>query len=404
MKRRAFLAAGGLALGAGCSDLLADSKKTEQSPPPEECAIDPSVTPGTSDWTSKRGGPKNTGSVPSDDVPAPPLRIDWTYTMGGHTGVSPPVVAHETVYTTNLDREVHAVDAKTGEHRWQANVSVSSAAAVAGGRVFVADDGSVTALDAMSGEQRWRTDSDVGAHLLSGGVQATERTVFVSGDIFLSAFDAETGERRWRFSTGLETKCRPAIANGTVYVGSDDTSVYALDAETGERRWRYKTDGRINCDPAVADGGVYAASDDGNLYVLDAEMGEKRWRKEVGTVGHLAVDGGHVYVGFGGQYGPTMDAFTAASGTACWSSEEYVSGYASGIAASSEYLYLPVGSLSGSYSVTLGALDPKTGETAWRFPNSNARFDNGPAVVDGAVYAAGMGTDGLTVARFVPKD
>ncbi len=82
MRRRAFLAAGGLALGAGCSGLVGDSKK-EKSPPPKECAIDPSVTPGTAEWSGETGDQRNTGSVPTAEVPAPPLALDWTYTMDG---------------------------------------------------------------------------------------------------------------------------------------------------------------------------------------------------------------------------------------------------------------------------------------------------------------------------------
>lgn len=403
MKRRAFLAAGGLVLGAGCSGLVSDSKK-EKSPPPKECAIDPSVTPGTAEWRCETGDQRNTGSVPTAEVPAPPLALDWTYTMDGYGGVPCPVVVGGTVYTTNFEDELHAVNATTGSKRWQVNRSVNSAPAVAGERVFIAGDDAVTAFDTTNGDERWSTESAAGRGSYSAGVQVAEGTVFVYGRMLLAAFDASTGEERWKFTTGLRIEGRPAVSDGTVYVGSDDTYLYALDAATGDRRWRYKTDGRVSCDPVVTRDIVYVGSEEGTLYALDARTGQKRWQREVGDTDCLAVDGGHVYMGFGSQYGPTMDAFTAESGTPCWSSNEYASGYASDIAASSEYLYLPVGFLGESYSETLGALDPKTGETVWRFPNSNGRFTSGPAVADGAVYAAGMGTEGLTVARFVPKN
>jgi outer membrane protein assembly factor BamB len=403
MRRRAFLAVGGLALGAGCSGLAGDSKK-EKSSPPKECALDPGVTPGTAEWSGETGDQRNTSSVPTAEVPAPPLALDWTYTMDGYGSVPCPVVVGGTVYTTNLEVELHAVDAATGSKRWRVNRSVNESPAVSGEHVFIAGDDAVRALDLSSGDERWSTESAAGRGSYSTGVQVTGGTVFVSGHMFLVAFDASTGEVRWTFTTGLEIESRPAISDGTVYVGSDDTYLYALEAATGDRRWRYKTDGRVSCDPVVADDIVYVGSEEGTLYALDARSGNERWRKKVGDIGHLAVDGGHVYVGFGSQYGPTMLAFTAESGVECWSSDAYEAGYASSIAASSDYLYLPVGSLSSSYSETFGALDPKTGETVWRFSNSNTRFNSGPAVTNGAVYAAGMGKEGLTVARFVPKN
>lgn len=260
MKRRAFIAAGGITLGAGCSGLMDDSKG-EKSKPPAECAIDPDVTPGTPGWPSVSGGPRNTRSVPSVGVPTPPLKLDWTFRTGEHMAAPEPVVANGTVYATNYDDDVHAVDAETGEHRWWVTVPVDSRVAVAGNRLFVVSDESLRALDTKDGETVWTTELAAEPGIFSTEIQVTEDTVFVYGGLFLSAFDVKTGKRRWKFSTGLETEGCPAIADGVVYVGSDDTYVYALEAATGERQWRYKTDDSVSCDTPVADGVVYAGSE-----------------------------------------------------------------------------------------------------------------------------------------------
>ncbi|WP_231184205.1 PQQ-binding-like beta-propeller repeat protein [Haladaptatus sp. DYF46] len=401
MRRRAFLAAGGLALGAGCSGLVGDSKK-EESPPPKECAIDPSVTPGTSGWPSASGGAKNTRSVPSADAPAPPLELDWTFTTGGHVAAPEPVVVNGTVYATNYDDEVHAVNAATGEHRWRVNIPVDSRVAVAGNRLFVVSDASLCALDTKDGEEVWTTESTAESSPLSGGIQATDDTVFVFGSLYLSAFDAATGERRWRFSTGLRIESSPAIADGVVYAGNDDTYVYALDAVTGERKWRYKTDGRVSCDTAVADGVVHAGSEDGHLYTLDAKTGDKRWKRRAGSVEVIAVDGGHVYTGGRRGDNSTLHSFTAETGTACWSADGNEMGYSRTIAASSDGIYLSTEFFSGGN--TLGVLNPQTGERVWRDEESNMEFQGGLAVADGAVYVGGWNDSVLSVARFVPKD
>jgi PQQ-like domain len=42
--------------------------------------------------------------------------------------------------------------------------------------------------------------------------------------------------------------------------------VYALDANTGAELWSYTTGGAVYSSPAVANGMVYIGSDDGKLY------------------------------------------------------------------------------------------------------------------------------------------
>jgi outer membrane protein assembly factor BamB len=60
----------------------------------------------------------------------------------------------------------------------------------------------------------------------------------------------------------------PAVANGVVYVGSDDHNVYAFNATTGAKLWDYTTGYWVYSSPAVANGFVYVGSDDGNIYAI----------------------------------------------------------------------------------------------------------------------------------------
>jgi hypothetical protein len=60
----------------------------------------------------------------------------------------------------------------------------------------------------------------------------------------------------------------PAVADGKVYVGSEDGCVYCLNASTGEKIWSYTTGGNVNSSPAVADGKVYVGSYDYNVYAF----------------------------------------------------------------------------------------------------------------------------------------
>jgi outer membrane protein assembly factor BamB len=60
------------------------------------------------------------------------------------------------------------------------------------------------------------------------------------------------------------------VADGTVYIGNVNHTVYALDAATGHLRWTYTTKGEIVADPVVAGSTVYIGSNDHNVYALKA--------------------------------------------------------------------------------------------------------------------------------------
>jgi outer membrane protein assembly factor BamB len=89
----------------------------------------------------------------------------------------------------------------------------------------------------------------------------------------------------------------PAVANGVVYVGSEDENVYALNASTGAKLWSFATGNFFISSPTVANGVVYVGTDDGNLYALNATTGAKVWSYTTGgTVESPAVANGVVYI------------------------------------------------------------------------------------------------------------
>ena len=110
---------------------------------------------------------------------------------------------------------------------------------------------------------------------------------------------AECQHRRilWSFATRSYVESSPVVANGVVYVTSDDGKLYALNASTGAELWSYTTGNFFEGSPAVANGVVYFGSVDNNVYALNANTGAKLWSYPAFVISTPAVANGVVYIG-----------------------------------------------------------------------------------------------------------
>ncbi|MCZ2809620.1 MAG: PQQ-binding-like beta-propeller repeat protein [Candidatus Bathyarchaeota archaeon] len=122
------------------------------------------------------------------------------------------------------------------------------------------------------------TDGDV----QSSPVVADGKVYIGSNDGNIICLNAVTGTRQWNYTTGGSVQSSPAIAYGKVYVGSHDGKVYALNAVTGALLWSYPTGGSVKSSPAVAEGRVHLGSTDGEIYTLNAETGALLWNYTTG--------------------------------------------------------------------------------------------------------------------------
>lgn len=118
--------------------------------------------------------------------------------------------------------------------------------------------------------------------------------------------NAAKGTKIWNYSTGNYGSSSPTVANGLVYVNSEDGNIYAFNASTGTKIWNYPTgstgDYTDTSTPAVADGVVYVGSYGDNFYALNATTGAYIWSYEVpgknsAVVSSPAVSNGVVYIG-----------------------------------------------------------------------------------------------------------
>jgi outer membrane protein assembly factor BamB len=117
----------------------------------------------------------------------------------------------------------------------------------------------------------------------------------------------------WRFSAPAELS-DPVLADGTLYVGSDEGRVNAVDAATGDRLWNAST-GDTAGTPRVVDGRLFAPLASG-IVALDLSNGDEQWFVETpNRRGSLVADHGVYWID---ESGPTVVALSPADGSERW--------------------------------------------------------------------------------------
>ena len=221
----------------------------------------------------------------------------------------------------------------------------------------------------------------------------------------------------WKFRTGGRVISSPAVAGGTVYVGSTDGRLYALSEANGDLRWRFDTRGPVLASPAVHAGRVYFGSVDGFIYAVDAATGKEVWKFATKGERRFTAPGIHgaiprtermpdpfdvfmssptvvddvVYVGSGDQHVYALDA---ATGTLRWS-------FATGDVVHASPAVADGLVIVGSWDRNVYGIDARTGRERWRYTTGNDTvIYNQIGIASSAAVSGGLVSVGGRDGRF----
>lgn len=230
-----------------------------------------------------------------------------------------PVVANGRVFTMDADDVVRAFDAKTGDHLWTFDPQPKNAdttaygggVAAAGKRVYIASGyGQVIALDAATGKQIWRVDVPAPVH--SPPTVADGRVFVITDQNELDVLSAADGSKLWT-QNGLPEPAElaggaaAAVAGDVVVVPYSSGELYALRVENGRRLWSdnlaaaqpigaLSSLADIHGMPVIDRDRVFAISHSGLLVAIDLRTGDRVWERDIGGVHAPWVAGDYVYV------------------------------------------------------------------------------------------------------------
>jgi outer membrane protein assembly factor BamB len=108
---------------------------------------------------------------------------------------------------------------------------LAAAPIVADGRIFTIDTlGTVRAFDTRNGGQVWATQTPTekgnSASLYGGGIAYDQGRIYATNGLgFVAALDERNGGMVWRVRPGGPLRGAPSVANGAVYVISQDNQI-----------------------------------------------------------------------------------------------------------------------------------------------------------------------------------
>ncbi len=190
-----------------------------------------------------------------------------------------------------------------------------------------------------------------------------------------SAIPEEVSEA-WRVANINTTdygaaKASPSVADGVLYVGSDDARFGAYDVETGDLLWEVEvpeTTQGFHGTPSIGAEMVMIGAYNGTLYAFDRETGETKWEYtngfQIGASPALVPEHGRVYNTHerSNKGGGQIVAVDALTGEEVWDVAIRAHPHSS-VAVSVEQNRLFV----GDNLAILHAVDTETGEVAWTY-------------------------------------
>lgn len=231
------------------------------------------------------GNPSRTGCYPGAISRKAP-KLVWSatrdYNGGGEYGGSPVVdeslgLVFAGDYAFNA--KVSATKIATGKTAWKLDLTknqtwLTGDVTVADGVLYVPCNKQLFALDAKTGKQKWVAN-----------VTGVQGTPVVVGDVVIQgagdgaiALSIATGRKQWLFPVKRDSVKRGvrggiALADGVIYFTAEE-KLFAVDVATRKKLWTIKAYARAT--PSVDAKHVYVWSMDGILAV-DRATGKQKW-------------------------------------------------------------------------------------------------------------------------------
>jgi outer membrane protein assembly factor BamB len=225
----------------------------------------------------------------------------WAFKTNGEIKSS-PVVVGDRLLIGSYDEFLYCLSTKDGSVLWKfkTNGPVHSTPSITNGMAFIAGcDEVFRAIRIADGKQVFN---------VSSGSYTGASPALRNGAAFYGTFDNEVlsvnlaqKQIAWRYEHPVKKfpyYSSAAVTATQVVVGGRDKMVHGLTS-AGKEAWTFTTRARVESSPAIADGRVFVGSNDGRFYVLNLTSGAKVWEFDAGgpLAASPAIANGRIVIG-----------------------------------------------------------------------------------------------------------
>ena len=272
-------------------------------------------------WTQSGGNAsKSMGHLTMNATPAKLWQASIDAGSNRQPLAAPPVIADNKLFAIDVDSGVHAFAADTGAALWSTTLAEKDrnrAARFGGGvsyddgQVFATDGlGDVVALAAATGKVAWRAKP--GGPLRGSPTIANGVLYVLTQDNQIFALSETDGKVQWTGSGTLETQgvfgvAAPAASQGSVVAGFSSGELNAYRYENGRVLWQdalsrtsistsVSSLSDVDADPVIDSGKVYAVGQGGRMVALDLATGQRVWEQNLAGISTPWVAGDWLFV------------------------------------------------------------------------------------------------------------
>jgi outer membrane protein assembly factor BamB len=217
------------------------------------------------------------GDLLALDITQAPGQVLWSYHPGG-TIYGQPIfdAVHQQIYFGDSGKQLIALDGR-GLFRWSFTTGdniVTRPVVVGDILIFGSEDRNVYALDVRSGTLLW--EYTTGAAVVASPAVDGDIVMIGSDDGVVYAFKAATGEKLWTFTTGQALEAPLVAEDGVVYIASRDMNLYAVQAADGSQVWQSEIGNILRTQPVVGKTAVFIIDENGHLSAVSKSDGRRR--------------------------------------------------------------------------------------------------------------------------------
>jgi outer membrane protein assembly factor BamB len=304
---------------------------------------------------------------------APPFRQGWSYQDYALLEF-PPVMYHGSLYFIDFDGSAKRVNKANGHLIWQRKLGTLAAVTPA---------------------------YDPTHKLVFFPLLSVTRGARLPGNGRFVALSMKNGRVAWSHPLPPGSESSPLVVGNSVYVGSQDGTVYSFRTSNGHVNWTFHAAGAVKGGPAYAAGNIYFGDYASRVYAVSASTGREQWATTTDGGGGTfyaspAIAFGKVFIGNTDDH---VYAFSRSSGRLLWDTPTSAYVYSSPAVANISGLGPTV--YSGSYDGDFYALDANTGAVRWSH-SSGGRISGSGTIIGNVIYYSVLGTKitvGLGVRR-----